>query len=207
MASASGGRRRRFSGLRWNRDGEPRAALGEVGDVDAAAVHLDDRTADREAHAKAVPFGREKRLEDPRRAPSSTPGRRRLPAWPHHRCRGAWPPGRTSAGDACPRVACTALLTRFMATCCNCTQSPRTAGGAGWRSATSRTPSLAAGGRRPHDVAADDRVQMELQIEGLLAEHPADAGEHVDGAAIPLDDVIEDPADFPRFGDGGDQGA
>ena len=44
------------------------------------------------------------------------------------------------------------------------------------------------------------------KIELLLAQHPADAGEHVDRTAIGLDDVLQDTDDFLRLGPiGGEQ--
>ena len=131
-----------------------------------AAVRLDDRAGDRQAHAHAVRLGGEERVEDlrehvPRNAGSGVaPRRSRRSAAPSRR---AVTRTRRSSRLA-PLSASMPLRMRLSSTCCRCTRSPRTRG----RSPGTSTSSFTCRARR-----IDAHQRRDVAHERAHVEPPA----------------------------------
>ena len=182
------------------------AASAHVLGPDLSAVGLDDRAADRQAHAEPVGLRRVEGLEDA----GSRFGLPETRAGIADRDL-TWPSAKLvetlDLALARPCRSATAsrpLRTRFRTTCSSCTRSP--IDGAGPTDArTGRIDGASQAGLASHDAEhrADDLVQVDRVFGRLfLAQERPNPLDHVAGALVVVDDVAHAGAHSSDPGDG-----
>ena len=131
-------------------------------------MSLDDRTADRQAHAHAAGFGGEEGIEEPIPVPGGDADAAVLTATSTcvSSCRDRITSSRGRSVTGC--IASMLLMIRLMRTCWSWTRSPKTGGSAGASSVRSDTDGEQLMLHQAHHLADDSLMSRRFAVRGLV---------------------------------------